>query len=876
MKRDLTAMMEKTYDVIIVGGGITGACVARDAALRGLSVAVLEKNDFAGATTAASSKLIHGGLRYLMNLELGLVRDSLRERRIWSNIAPHQVYPLTFLMPITSLRLKDRAVRAIGLTLYDWLAYDRNRLDDPEMAIPKHKKMSRKEALDLEPGLESDDLQGAMEFTDYQMYCPERLALGCLMSAVEAGAEVANYAEVIGFLQEGGGVTGVLARDNAPACRLAEGPRGAVPRTEYTLRGRLVVNAAGPWADILMASLTPGKHAKTLIRSKGIHLLTRPLTQKYAVAVLSEHGHFFILPWRGYSILGTTDTVYKGDPDAFRVTEKDITDFLDVINQGYPAARLTRADVLHAYGGLRPIVDTSSSQLTGEDEDAPDSYKASRAAEIYDHEEEDGIKGVITAIGGKWTTSRHLAEHLVDLICEKLELGVRPCTTATTPIWGGATGPFAEFVEQAVASHDTLQRPLVESLARDFGNRMDNVLALAQEDNRLLEPLSARFPDIAAQVTYAVREEMALTVEDVIFRRSGLGTLGSPGDEALVRIADLMGGELGWDTVERTRQTDRAKARFRPSTRTRAVVNPHSGGDRTGARWPMIAERLNAALGPVDVVFTDGPMAAKHLTAQALKEGIEQIIAVGGDGTVNEVVNGFFENGRPINPNAVLAVLASGTGGDFRKTFGIPIDIDAQIARIAESPIRAIDIGKLTFREDATGREGVRYFDNIASFGLSGATDRAVNQLRFARKFGGKIAFQWGAFKALLSYRNQPIRLCVDDTFDEVINTATIAICNGQFFGGGMHIAPEAAPDDGLFDIIILRDAGRLEILMKLRLVYSGRHLTDRRITFLRGRKIVATPVSSAQAVLLDVDGEAPGQLPATFEIIPRAMLLRS
>ena len=280
-------------------------------------------------------------------------------------------------------------------------------------------------------------------------------------------------------------------------------------------------------------------------------------------------------------------------------------------------------------------------------------------------------------------------------------------------------------------------------------------------------------------------------------------------------------------------------------------------------------------MGPVDVVFTDGPMAAKHLTTRALKEGIEQIVAVGGDGTINEVVNGFFENGRAINPKAVLAVVASGTGGDFRKTLGLPDDIEEQIARIADSPIRAIDVGKLTFREDATGREGVRYFDNIASFGLSGATDRAVNQLTFARRFGGKFAFQWGAFKALLTYRNQPVRLRVDNCFDSVVNTATVAICNGQFFGGGMHVAPNAEPDDGLFDIVILRDVGRLELLCKLHRVYSGKHLDDKRVTILRGRKITATPAPGAREVLLDVDGEAPGRLPATFELIPRALLLR-
>jgi glycerol-3-phosphate dehydrogenase len=238
MKRDLQRMTSTTYDLVIVGGGITGACIARDAALRGLSVALLEKQDFAGATTSASSKLIHGGLRYLQNLEVGLVRESLRERRIWSNTAPHLVDPLTFLMPENSRNIKNRMVKAIGLTLYDWLAYDRNRLDDPEKSIPSHKKLNRKEVLELEPGLDTPNLTGAMMFYDYQMYSPERLALECILGAAAAGADVANYAEVVGFMLEGRRVAGVRVRDVA----------GPDPQQPCEIQGRLVVNAAGPWA----------------------------------------------------------------------------------------------------------------------------------------------------------------------------------------------------------------------------------------------------------------------------------------------------------------------------------------------------------------------------------------------------------------------------------------------------------------------------------------------------------------------------------------------------------------------------------------------------------------------------------------------------
>lgn len=896
MKRNLQAMTARIYDLVVVGGGITGACIARDGAMRGLSVALLEKRDFASATTGASSKLIHGGLRYLQNLELGLVRESLRERRIWSNTAPHLIDPLTFLMPITSRRLKDRVVRAIGLTLYDWLAYDRNKLDDPEKSIPSHTKLSRQEVLALEPGLNSEDLSGAMVFHDYQMYSPERLALECILSAVEAGAEVANYAEVVSFLLEDNAVAGVRARDVV----LGGGQAGPADETAplYEIRGRLVINAAGPWADLLTSELRRELTGKTepsrhLIRSKGIHLLTRPLTKGHAIAVQYEHSHFFILPWRGYSILGTTDTVYKGTPDAVHVTEKDIINFLAVVNKGFPGAKLRRSDVLYFYSGLRPIVDATGSEKDSEKPakdgetkaEDPDSYSASRAAEVVDHESEEGFRGVVTVIGGKWTTSRHLAAKVVELAMAKLGKSKVPCTTDHTPTYGGDVGHFAEFRRRAVEQHRDIPGAVVENLARNYGSRMEDVLALTNEAPKLLDRLSERFPDIAAEVVYAVRNEMALTVEDVLFRRTGLGTIGTPGDAAIKQVVDVMARELGWGPEERRAQADRAVAHFASWARTRAIVNPHSWADRTGAIWPRIEAKVRHAIGPVDVVFTDGPMAAKRLATEALKEGIEQIIAIGGDGTVNEVINGFFENGEPINPEAALAALTSGTGRDFRRTFDMPEAVEDQIDRMVASEIRPIDIGKLTFVNEA-GHEEVRYFGNVASFGLSGATDRAVNQLKFAKSFGGKFAFKWGMMKALLRYRNQRVRISVDAdpgsadpgsaVYDEEVHISTVAVCNGQFFGSGMWIAPNAAPDDGLFDVVIVANIGVLKLLWYVNSIYRGEHLANKHVTVVRGKRVTARPGQGAGEVLLDVDGETPGRLPATFEILPGALQFRS
>ena len=891
MKRDLAAMAGKTYDVVVVGGGITGACVARDAVLRGLSVALVEKNDFASATTAASSKLIHGGLRYLQNLEIGIVRESLRERRIWSNVAPHLVDPMTFLMPIrTDKGLKDRWAKAIGLTLYDWLSYDRNRIEDPEKAIPAHKKLSREEVLALEPGLVSDELRGAQIFYDYQMYSPERLALECILSAVEHGADVANYAEVVGFIKEEERVAGVQVRDLAPGLGASE--EDAPPGETWTVAGRVVVNAAGPWADLLMTAIhrddqeegTPA--GRRLIRSKGIHLLTRALTKTHAIAVSEESSYYFILPWRGHSLLGTTDTVYEGDPDKVHVSEKDIVDFLAVVNKGYPGAQLRRSDVLYFYAGLRPIMDTTSAEAKGDEEtpeEAPGedtegpskSYWASRGSEVYDHEAKEGVKGVVTAIGGKWTTSRHLAEQVVDLVVGKLGIEEAPCRSAEVPTYGGNVGRFAEFSKEMLEKYADLPAEIVEHLAKNYGARIADVAALGQENPDWLKPMSDRFPDVPAQIVHAVRHEMALTVEDVLFRRTGLGTLGTPGDDVIAQVGDLMAQELGWDEPARAAHDVRAMAKFVSWARTLAVVNPHSWGDRTGVIWPTIEEKLRRAIGPVKAVFTDAPMAGEALTRQALKDGMEQIIAVGGDGTINEVINGFFDNGKPINPEAVVAVLTSGTGADFRRTFGMPDDLDQQIERLAVSEIRPIDLGKLTYTRD-NGREGVRYFNNIASFGLSGATDRAVNRLTFGKKFGGRFAFQWGMLKAVVSYRNKPVRIQVDDHFNKILNVSTAAVCNGQFFGSGMHMAPNARPDDGLFDVVIVHDLGLIDLIRGMKPLYRGEHLDDQHVTVVQGKRVIARPAGGPDEILLDVDGEAPGRLPATFEILPEAVYFRS
>lgn len=540
MKRDLTSMSAKDYDLVIVGGGITGASTAWDAALRGLKVALLEKDDFAHATTSGSSKLVHGGLRYLVNGELRLVRESLRERRIWESTAPHMVHPLPFILPTYGHGMKSGPVLAIGLTFYDLLSYDRNFVSDDDKKIPGYRSISREEALRLMPSLKRDGLTGAKIYYDCQMFAPERLCLECIEGAVEYGADAANYAEATGFatdvsIDHGKRVSAVHVKDRAT---------GAT----HTIRGKVIVNAAGPWADRLMGLAEGGKPSRRLIRSKGIHIITREISGKNALAIQSDiGGHFFVIPWRDHTIIGTTDTVFDDDPDRVGVTEQDLKDFLSVVNDGLPGLDLKREDVLHFYVGIRPLVDTSPAD--GE-EGGKDSYNASRAAEVVDHQAADGVAGLISAMGGKWTTSRHLAEQVVDLALKKLGRQAK-CETHCTPVYGGEIGRLKSFIARAQKRHPHLPAEVVENLVNFYGSRIDEVLATADERpgerDELLRRLSAETPVLAVQVIHAIRHEMAAHLSDILFRRTGLGTLGHPGVPVVNKIAELMARELGWD-----------------------------------------------------------------------------------------------------------------------------------------------------------------------------------------------------------------------------------------------------------------------------------------------------------------------------------------
>ena len=306
------------------------------------------------------------------------------------------------------------------------------------------------------------------------------------------------------------------------------------------------------------------------------------------------------------------------------------------------------------------------------------------------------------------------------------------------------------------------------------------------------------------------------------------------------------------------------------------VVNPRSGGGRTGREWPAIERLLREAYPGLQAVLTRHPGETTLLVRAALAEGHQEIIAVGGDGTINEAVNGLFDAAGAIDPDAVFGFVTSGTGGDFRKSFNIGAGYAAAIARLKEAKAKPVDVGRVTCLT-THGEPTLRYFINIASVGLSGVIVDAVNRARIAKLFGGRFAFAFHSAVAMLTYRDRMVRLIVDRAYDEIAGISTLAVANGQFFGGGMRVAPNAVTDDGLFDVVVMGGATKRQALADMKLIYTGDHLKLPGVRVMRGAKVMAAPVAETggRAVLVEVDGESAGQLPATFEILPRALNLR-
>jgi glycerol-3-phosphate dehydrogenase len=528
LKRYIEERGPDKFDLVIVGGGITGAAVAYIAAARGLSVALFEKKDYGGATSAATSKLIHGGLRYLANGELKLVRESLRERRILGNIAPNFVYPLPFIMPMYKRWRGNIWKMLIGMYLYDLLSYDKKDTWDKSKKLQNHRLINHRKTIRVEPNLRMESLRNAFYFFDYQSIFPERLTLAFIKSATEYGASVSNYTPVEGFIfGDGKKITGVKVKD------LFTG-------REKEVHSDLVINCGGTWADKILG-LAAGEDnlIHRVKRSEGIHIITKKIAGHHVVSLQKDDGgHMMIMPWREHSLIGTTDKEFLGDPDDYRVSMESIDEIIENVNTYY-GRKISREDIIHAYGGLRPLVDD---QTKG-------SYETSRKYEVYDNAA-DGIGGMITVEGGKYTTSRSLAREVLQMISEKLNRTLADSVSDSLYLSGCEIRDMKQFMIRQHLNYKDFSRNTVEYVSRNYGTESQVVFRLARSNPRFAEVVT-HDGEILAEVVYAIQYESAKTLRDIMLRRTGIGTLGNPGTAVIDKIASLAAGMMGWSEKRR-------------------------------------------------------------------------------------------------------------------------------------------------------------------------------------------------------------------------------------------------------------------------------------------------------------------------------------
>ena len=518
MKREFNNLDGRTFDLIVVGGGIMGSGIARDAALRGLDTLVLEKEDFACGTTSRSTRLIHGGLRYLRQFEFMLVRQDMREREILLRIAPHLIFPLRFLIPVT--KTTDRIALPIGMLLYDWLSFDKS--------LPGRKRISTNEVANLEPNMDTQGMSGAYFYYDCQVPYTERLCLENVLSATENGATAINHARVTGLLKSGDSVSGVQVED-------------VISGEQYQVRARVVINASGHWMDDVQKMF--GSSTRQMIRrTKGIHLVTRQVSSNAIVDFARSDGRlFFVIPWLGYSLIGTTDTDYTGDVDCVTADTDDVDYMLTAVQHAFPS--LQRDDIYYTEAGLRALV------LSG----GRSASDTSRAHKIIDHERTDSLNSYISLLGGKITGHRGISEETVDLVCRKLGCNI-PCKTAES-LLPGASAVSHEEIQQATQKSG-LDKSTVAHLAAVHGSRYSRIIDRATKDPAGKQPLCAHSPDIVAQVWHAVEEESALTVSDFLLRRGAAGFASCQGLDGVELIAQEMGRLLGWSTGEREKEVE--------------------------------------------------------------------------------------------------------------------------------------------------------------------------------------------------------------------------------------------------------------------------------------------------------------------------------
>ena len=559
-KRQLNQLTEHKFDVVIVGGGITGAWLALHCVKQGYKTALIEKTDYGSQTSAASSKLLHGGIRYLQQMQFDKVRESALERAEFIYAAPHLSSSVPFVVPTYADFKRSKFFLRCGMLAYQILCIGQNAvIGSKEQQLPGARAISAKQ-LNQICDLENEPHTGAVVFHERHMIDSERMVLAIVQTARELGAKIFNYVAATDFLGDQAAVTGVLARDQL---------EGA----EFEIHSSLVVNAAGPWVDGLNSKLRNAEKAPRINSfALGSHIITRQICD-HAIALTTKHQagskidrggrHVFAIPWRGYSLIGTSyDEVDSANGDVSLQTEH-VEQLIEAINDAMPKAQLSRDDIVSGYSGLYDYrTDNIKSTV----------YQGSGEYQVIDHQSANQVSGLVTALGAKFTTGRKVSALTMKVVNQKLK---RPESAdhkgiVKQKLYGSDYTSFEQLQQTALEQYkDQYSSETIKHLLMSYGSHIDAFVLSIVDKPELQEIICSTQADLMGQVVWAIEKEQALTLDDVVFGRTSLGLLGLQTNE-LSAIAELMAKHLAWPAAELARQLNVTSTRLQ---KTQTAIN---------------------------------------------------------------------------------------------------------------------------------------------------------------------------------------------------------------------------------------------------------------------------------------------------------------